>query len=100
MVNPTTVISFLILLGAVCLANAAPAPLPQGDLVILVDAAKLLYDTLSQAIQEEGAQLQQNDTPAPPPLGDNINHALGTAVNGNDNFNFHAEVNGLHLDGK
>ena len=91
MVSLTTTVC-LVLLGAVCLANAAPTSLPQGDLAILVDAAKLLYDTLSQAVLK--AELQQID--APP--GSNINHGDGTAVNGNGNFNFYDEVNGVHIN--
>ena len=97
MVNSTVTLC-LLLLGAVCLTNCAPAPLPKGDLVILADAAKLLYDTLSQAIQE--AQLQQASTTAPPPPGNNINNGTGTGLNGNGNFNFYDEVNGLHVNGR
>ena len=96
MVNPAATLC-LVLLGAVCLADAAPTPLPK-DLEILVDAAKLLYDTLSQAVlqSELKAELQENNTPP----GSNINHAPGTALNGNENFNFYADVNGLHLNGR
>ena len=82
----------IILLGTIFYAEAAPLPATQ-DLENYVEAAKYLYKRLSQA----------QDVPFYHKLfspSSNINFGTDTAVNGNDNFNFDANVHGLFVSGK
>ena len=74
----------LVLLGALCLANATP------NQANIVNAARYLYESLSQQ-----AQAQQNYGP-----GNNLNFGQGTGINGNGNLNFHQGGNGLNISGK
>ena len=74
----------LVLLGALCLANAAP------NQANIVNAARYLYKSLSQQ-----AEVQQSYG-----WGNNNNYGQGTGVNGNENLNFHGSVNGLNISGK
>ena len=74
----------LVLLGALCLANATP------NQANIVNAARYLYESLSQQ-----AEAQQNYGP-----GSNYNFGQGTGINGNGNLNFHQGGNGLNISGK
>ena len=73
----------LVLLGALCLANATQN-------ANVVNAARYLYESLSQQ-----AQAQQNYGP-----GSNYNYGQGTGINGNGNLNFGQGGNGLNISGK
>ena len=75
----------LVLLGALCLASAAPTPSRPS----LVSVARYLYESLNQA------QAQQNYG-----YGNNVNYGQGTGLNGNGNLNFGGGGNGLNISGK
>ena len=89
----TSATSVYLLLCALCLVNAAPTSMKQGDLRDLVKAAKYLYDNLSQAMYTVQIQ-RKNDEMS------NFNYGTGTAANGNHNFNFDAGVSDLYINGE
>ena len=82
-------VCIVLLLGTLRLTDAAPVR--PGDLKNLVKVAEYLYARL----QEECEDLDMNDFSS----GSNINCGTDTAVNGNNNFNFKADVHGLFVNG-